>query len=316
MSSKGAVRGRLCSVPVSYARRFRVATAATLMMFVVLAAAAPAGADGDAVLTLTPSSQTVAVPGCAAVNAHLQDGSGNPIAGALIEFLIAGPSIPPPSRFGFIWTDATGNAPNSFCAGDSSLANETDGISAVVYDGPGAGAEAFASVAWTLARDDDLALQNVPGAITTDATSPTGATFTYAPSTVSDEGGETPSVVCRPASASTFAIGTTTVRCTTSDSDDSNTPVTATFTVTVKGAAQQLGDVRDEVQGVGPGTSLSDKVAHAQSDLGSGDRKQACATLGAFVHEVRAQTGKSVPAVQAVGLVADGQRIEVVIGCS
>ncbi len=42
---------------------------------------------------------------------------------------------------------------------------------------------------------------------------------------------------------------------------------TATFTVTVRGAPAQLSDLLTAIQGVGPGTSLSDKVTTAQNQL-------------------------------------------------
>jgi hypothetical protein len=81
--------------------------------------------------------------------------------------------------------------------------------------------------------DNDLALTNMPSNITTNATSPQGAVVTYTPPTVVDEDNPLPPVNCSPASGSTFAIGNTTVTCTASDSDDSNSPVSASFTVTV-----------------------------------------------------------------------------------
>ncbi len=83
-------------------------------------------------------------------------------------------------------------------------------------------------------RDNDLALTNVPANITTNATGSQGAVVTYTPPTVVDEDSPLPPVNCTPASGSTFAIGTTTVTCTVTDSDDSNSPVSATFSVTVQ----------------------------------------------------------------------------------
>ena len=81
--------------------------------------------------------------------------------------------------------------------------------------------------------DNDLGLTNMPGNITTNATSPQGAVVTYAPPTVVDEDNPLPAVNCSPAAGSTFAIGTTTVTCTVTDSDDTNSPVSKSFTVTV-----------------------------------------------------------------------------------
>src|SRR5205823_11589507 len=91
-------------------------------------------------------------------------------------------------------------------------------------------------------KDTDLGLTNVPSNITTNATSPQGAVVTYTPPTVVDEDSPLPTASCTPTSGSTFAIGTTTVTCTAIDPDDANSPVSQTFTVTVKGAAAQVND--------------------------------------------------------------------------
>jgi hypothetical protein len=70
------------------------------------------------------------------------------------------------------------------------------------------------------------------------------------------------------------------------------------------------------VRGVGPGTSLADKVASMQADLASGDTSDACGTLNAFIHEVQAQTRESIRAGEAATLVAAAQQIEAVIPCT
>jgi HYR domain len=83
--------------------------------------------------------------------------------------------------------------------------------------------------------DSDLALHGAPANITTDATSPAGAPVVYMRPTATDEGGQTRAVSCDHASGSMFPIGATAVTCSASasDGDDSNSPVTGTFTVTV-----------------------------------------------------------------------------------
>jgi hypothetical protein len=63
---------------------------------------------------------------------------------------------------------------------------------------------------------------------------PQGAVVTYTPPTVVDEDNPLPTANCSPASGSTFAIGNTTVTCSVSDSDDSNSPVSQSFSVTVQ----------------------------------------------------------------------------------
>jgi YVTN family beta-propeller protein len=163
--------------------------------------------------------------------------------------------------------------------------------------------------------DNDLA-RSTPGDITADATGPGGSPVTYTLPTVSDpDDASVPAASCSPASGSEFTIGTTTVTCTAADPDDTNSPVSTSFTVTVNGAPAQLDDLYQDVQGVGPGTSLSDKVQQAQSDLAAGDTAGTCGVLGAFIHEVQAQTGKSIPAAVAADLIADAQQIQAVLSC-
>jgi hypothetical protein len=112
-----------------------------------------------------------------------------------------------------------------------------------------------------------------------------------------------------------FAIDTTTVHCSASDPDDTNSPVTVSFTVTVKGAAAQLADLYQAVKVVRQGTSLSRNVAQARSYLASGDVVRTCSALGAFLHKVAAQSGRSIPAATASTLIADAQRIQAVLTC-
>jgi hypothetical protein len=166
-----------------------------------------------------------------------------------------------------------------------------------------------------LVTDSDLAL-TVPSDQTVNATGPSGATVTYT-ATASDENLATVTVNCSPPSGSTFAIGTTTVTCTATDTDgDANSPVKKAFNVQVRGAAEQLTDLGNAVNGVGPGTSLADKVSLIQSSLTAGDTSDACGTLNAFINQVSAQTGKSIPPATAATLIAATQQIEAVIACS
>jgi hypothetical protein len=162
--------------------------------------------------------------------------------------------------------------------------------------------------------DSDLALTGTPADVTVNATSPAGAVVNYTPPTAVDEDSPLPTVTCDTPPGSTFAIGTTTVICTASDSDDSNSPVSTTFTVTVVGAADQLQQLAAAVVGVGPGTSLADKVQAAETYLAAGDVADADGVLNAFINEVKAQSGKKIPQAQAAQLIAAAQRIIAVIG--
>ena len=166
----------------------------------------------------------------------------------------------------------------------------------------------------TVIPDTDLAI-TIPANITTDATGPGGATVSYGRPTVSDEEIITPAPTCSPVSGSTFAVGITPVTCTAGDPDDTPSIVTTTFTVTVRGAPAQLSDLHQAVIGVGPGTSLADKVTQAQRYLAAGDIADTCSTLSALVHQVQAQSDKAILAAQAATLISDAQRIQAVLGC-
>jgi hypothetical protein len=175
-----------------------------------------------------------------------------------------------------------------------------------------------ASQLWSALGDiegADLSIAQ-PADITTDATGPSGATVTYPLPAVSDPDDTTaPAAVCTPASGSVFPIGTTTVTCTATDGNDLNSPAHATFTVTVKGAAAQLADLRQAVHGVGIGGSLGAIVAAAQRLLSAGQPRLACATLNYFIFEVRLQTRWLIPVSTAAQLITDAERIQALLGC-
>jgi streptogramin lyase len=162
------------------------------------------------------------------------------------------------------------------------------------------------------ANDTTAPVISVPEPITVNATSPSGAVVTYSIS-ATDPDDAVASLSCVPASGSTFPIGTTTVTCTASDTHGNTS--SATFTIHVKGAAEQLADLLTDVTGVGPGTSLADKVRKAQSYLAVNDLRDACSTLTALINEVKAQSGETIPPDQAATLSATANRIRIVLGC-
>ena len=104
------------------------------------------------------------------------------------------------------------------------------------------------------------------------------------------------------------------MRCTATDAAGNN--ATASFTVHVRGAAEQLADLLAAVTGVGPGTSLADKVMAAQAAYATGDTPRTCEILNAFINQAKAQNEKSItdPGT-ADALIADATRIRAVLGC-
>jgi parallel beta-helix repeat protein len=155
---------------------------------------------------------------------------------------------------------------------------------------------------------------NAPADITVDATSPAGATVAYSV-TATDPDDAVASLSCVPASGSTFPIGTTTVNCTAIDTHGNSAH--ASFTVHVKGAAEQVSDLLGLVvsQSLGPGTSFQDKLTNALAALAVDDTASACSTFMAFVKEVTAQTGKSLPTTEAKQLRSGAERIMAVLAC-
>jgi hypothetical protein len=162
------------------------------------------------------------------------------------------------------------------------------------------------------AADTTAPTITVPDGITVGATSPSGAVVTYSVS-ATDADDAVASLSCTPASGSTFPIGTTTVTCTATDTHGNSS--TASFTVHVEGAAEQLADLLTAATGVGPGTSLGDKVSQAENYVTVNDAVDACSTLRAFINEVKAQSGVKVTPNQAATLITTAQRIEAVLGC-
>jgi hypothetical protein len=154
-----------------------------------------------------------------------------------------------------------------------------------------------------------------PANITTDATGPSGATVTYPLPAVTDpDASSPPAAVCTPPSGSVFPIGTTTVTCTATDSNDINSPASISFTITVEGAAAQLADLHQAVHGVGSGNSLASIVAIAEQQVSAGHPGQACLTLSGFIIEVKTQI-PLIPSATAAQLITDAARIQAVLGC-
>ncbi len=77
----------------------------------------------------------------------------------------------------------------------------------------------------------------------------------------------------------------------------------------------QLTALLTAVTGVGPGSSLADKITTIEGYVAANDNTDACGTLGAFVNEVKAQKGKKLTTAQAASFTAQAQAIEATLGC-
>jgi hypothetical protein len=78
----------------------------------------------------------------------------------------------------------------------------------------------------------------------------------------------------------------------------------------------RLAALLTEVGGVGPGKSLADKVALAQTYYAAKDVQATCAELTGFVNEVKAQAGKKIAHTLDAKLIADANAIETAVHCN
>jgi hypothetical protein len=115
-----------------------------------------------------------------------------------------------------------------------------------------------------------------------------------------------------------FAIGDTTVNATATDAAGNS--ATCSFTVHVKGASEQLGDLISKVSAVvgakSPnGMAFLAKLSAITAALSTNDRLTASACMQAFINLVQAQEGKkSISTTVGEDLIADAVRIRAVMG--
>ncbi len=156
----------------------------------------------------------------------------------------------------------------------------------------------------------------VPGPITVDATGPTGAVVTYTVTAHDDLDGDR-TVTCTPPAGRVFPIGGTSVACTATDAGDNT--ASASFTVTVLGAKEQLAQlIREVIDSTRlPATVKTQLIASLQALVTGFDpnnplqRKAACLKLKVFASLVR----YVAPPAVAAAWTADANRIRAVLVC-
>jgi hypothetical protein len=156
-----------------------------------------------------------------------------------------------------------------------------------------------------------------PGQVVVNATSPTGANVDYTVS-ADDETDPSPTLSCTPASGSKFAIGTTEVNC--SSKDATGNMGKATFTVKVKGAPEQIGDLVDKLRAIKALAPLAPTMrAYLESTADCvirRDKTRACAYLEVFVTAIKYAASRGwLTTAQSSDISADVKRIKAVIGC-
>ena len=220
-------------------------------------AAGPAGAvvtygltasdalSGATVLCSPASGSTFAV-GNTLVSCTATDGAGNT---ASVTFTVTVRDTTPPSIVLNGEADVTVPAGSAFADPGATANDLVDGIVPVVVQGavntatPGTYTLTYTATDAALNRgtavrrvtvvDNAPPVVTVPATITAEATGPTGAIVTYTASALDTISGPL-AASCSPASGSVFAIGNTTVACTSTDT--AGNTATGSFTVTVRDA--------------------------------------------------------------------------------
>jgi len=163
----------------------------------------------------------------------------------------------------------------------------------------------------------DTPVITCPSNIVRNATSPDGAVVDFTV-TATDKCSSV-SVSSTPASGSVFATGDTTVSCLATN--ETGYQATCSFTVHIKGAAEQIDDLIVLVRSLNlkPWTAyiLTAELQSASNALRRGNTRFACGDVDAFMFEVDVQTwwGQIRPLPRARLLVRDAQRIQNVLGC-
>ena len=153
---------------------------------------------------------------------------------------------------------------------------------------------------------------SLPAPITVDATSPQGTTVTFSASAL-DGADPHPAVSCTPASGSTFSIGTDTVTCTATDHVADSTR--GSFTITVRGAKDQLDRLVQEVITVPKlATQLRSLVAGFDPS-NTVQRAVVCRALSDFIAAVQLLSGHGIPPATATTWIGDAERIRAVLAC-
>jgi len=174
----------------------------------------------------------------------------------------------------------------------------------------------YAPVLFTVVLDTSPPVLHLPANRTVNASGHAGAVISFV-ATATDAQDPSPAVTCRPASHSTFRIGSTTVRCLASDR--AGNTAHGAFTVNVLGASAQLLNLISRVNADHLRTSLTRglvaDLSAARTALAAHRTAQACTDVSTFLRAVHAATGHGVTSAQAAILGAAGTRIRAVMGC-
>jgi hypothetical protein len=151
--------------------------------------------------------------------------------------------------------------------------------------------------------------------ITVNATMPSGAVVGFSPTATDNVGVK--SITCLPMSGSVFPIGTTSVTCIAAD--DAGNQASASFSVTVLGAHEQIANLIAAVTAMnmspGDANPLLNQLQTAYRDPGNGSSHVACIKMSDFINLLQGPRAHFPMQKSQGSLVDDAQRIRAVLGC-
>jgi hypothetical protein len=217
----------------------------------------------------------------------------------------------------FTCTDGGSGIPAGACPQDQTLSSEGVDVQAgsrTVTDA--AGNTSLPSNQVTVEIDKTAPTLTATN-LAVDATSPLGATVLAYPGVAAHDNLDPgPAVACQPSLPHLFPVSPVDSVVFCSATDQAGNTAATSFTVHIRGAAEQVAMLSAASAGLGPGNSLSAKVKQIERAIAVNDGKSACSMLNAFLNEVTAQTGKSITTVHATSLTARAGNLRSALGCS
>jgi hypothetical protein len=186
------------------------------------------------------------------------------------------------------------------------------GITTITWTAQDAAGNVASATQTILVSDAEAPIVKVPANMAVNATMPSGAKVKYT-ATASDNVGVA-LLSCTLKTGTTFPIGVNNVTCTAVDAA-SNT-ASASFTVTVWGAPEQIVQLIEYIKGaISPThrTLLVDYLTRVLAEPRG--TATTCRILDFFIAAVRAKSGTAIPVAKANRIITDATRIKAVLAC-
>lgn len=185
------------------------------------------------------------------------------------------------------------------------------GVTSIIWTARDAAGNTAAATQSITVLDVEAPTITVPANLRVNATSPSGAVAAY---TVSWSDNVRVTVAsCVPASGAMFPMGPTTVTCTASDAAGNRS--SNTFTITVVGPQEQVGDLIAYVLSLNlPNGTTNPLVNQLRAAFRANDNHTSCVKMSDFINMV-VKKGDEIAADQSSYMIGEATRITGAMGC-